>query len=94
MTQLDLFQSTPPVSKTPLVIALPDRSYDAILRLGRLAGDFIDRRIHGRVYADTLTTGNHPFPDGYLVSTSPAVSYIDGILLTLSGTRYRVEIDQ
>lgn len=72
----------------------PDLFYDAVLLCGRLEGDFIRDRINGRIFSDTLTTGNHPFPDGTVVRTSPAVSYIDGILLTQSGTRYRVEIDQ
>ena len=72
----------------------PDLFYDAVLLCGRLEGDFINDRINGRIFSDTLTTGDHPFPDGSVIRTSAAVSYENGILLTQSGTRYRVEIDQ
>lgn len=70
------------------------QKYDAVLRCGRLEGDFIGDRVNGRIFGDTLTTGNHPFPDGSVIRTSAAVSYENGILLTKSGTRYKVEIDR
>ena len=80
------------------------QNYDAVLRCGRLEGDFIgdrvngrifgDRRSRGRFFGDPLNTGNHPFPDGSVVRTSAAVSYENGILTTEGGTRYKVEIDR
>lgn len=70
------------------------QNYDAVLLCGRLEGDFIGDRVNGRIFGDTLNTGNHPFPDGSVIRTAAAVSYEDGILLTQSGTRYKVEIDR
>lgn len=70
------------------------QKYDAVLLCGRLEGDFIGDRVNGRIFGDTLTGGNHPFPDGSVIRTSAAVSYEDGILLTQSGSRYKVEIDR
>lgn len=70
------------------------QKYDAVLLCGRLEGDFIGDRVNGRIFGDTLTTGNHPFPDGSVIRTATVVSYEDGILLTQSGTRYKVEIDR
>jgi hypothetical protein len=72
----------------------PDLFHDAVLLCGRLEGDFIGDRVYGRIFGDTLITGDHPFANGTPIRTSAAVSYEDGILLTQSGTRYRVEIDR
>lgn len=47
--------------------------------------------ISGKIFDDNLTTGNHPFPNGTVVSTSP-LQFMEGrIWTTKSGTRYRVE---
>lgn len=68
------------------------KDYDAILEvpLG-ITAYTVGERIDGYIFSDTLTSGNHPFPDGTLVSTSPYVEVRSGgILVTKSGTRYKL----
>lgn len=69
------------------------KTYDAILRVPKFMAPEVGRRALGQIFEDSLDTGNHPFPDGLDVLTS-RVEEIgeDGVMRTLSGTRYKLEL--
>lgn len=68
------------------------KTYDAILRVPKFVAPEVGRRALGQIFEDTLTTGNHPFPDGLDVLTSRVEGIEGDIMRTLSGTRYKLEL--
>lgn len=57
----------------------------------------IGERLSGRIFKDTLKSGNHPFRDGEDVNTSPVrrITTVDETtyISTHSGTTYRIHRD-
>jgi len=67
--------------------------YDARLRLESAYDLGHGMRISGKIFDDNLKTGNHPFPNGTVVSTSPVQLMEGRIWTTKSGTKYRIEFE-